>query len=91
VKLKKYTEYGIAEKKIRVIASVSIVSNTAVNKHHTASPSTKHVSQMKLKIYVKLNSVTYRTVKHEMNKKNSVQRQKLQWTPAGSGWNGAPS
>jgi len=57
------------------------VTSTAVNKHHTASPTTKHISQTKFKIYVKLNVVTYRAVTHEMKKTNSVPTQKLQWKP----------
>jgi len=54
------------------------VTSTALNKHHKASPSTKHLSQTKFKICVKLNSVVYRVVTHDTNKKNSVTRQTLQ-------------
>jgi hypothetical protein len=78
VKFKKFTEYGTAQKKFRVVASVLIVTSTALNKHHKASPCTKHLSQTNFKIYVKLDSVIYRTVTHDMNKKNSLPKQTLQ-------------
>jgi len=56
-----------------------IVTSTAVNKHHKASPSSKYISQTKFKIYVKLNSAIYRAVTLDMNITNSVPRQTPQW------------
>ena len=60
-----------------------IVTSTAFNKHQRASPSTKHLSQTKFKIYVTFNSAIYRVVTHDVNKMNSIPRQTLQWKQYG--------